>query len=430
MKTFTPSRLFLAIAFVALAGCNNSDTKITELPVAEDPGHGHDHHAELPVGRLAISESDQPVVHIFDLESNQLIETVTLTNPASALYASPDNRFAVAVQRNEDTVEFIDGGLWQELHGDHYDQHKDEPSLTSFSLTDARPTHYVPRADKAAVFFDGNKDTDTVAGLAVLDDESIATNKVIAEHHFDTYMHGTAEIRGDYVLTTLRDPSSESTLPEQITLLEMHGDHFHQEQVFDVMCPALHGSYQTEDYIAFACGDGIVSIKQDGSLFSAQKLANPATMPEGVRIGSLKGSEESNVLIGLSRGGVFLVDLEENQITPFEWQPEPDVNYLSYGFDGHHEHMAMLDNTGKLNLYAAEDNWQLSARIDVFDSIEADAKPIIIASKAHEHLYVIHEHHVMTVNLETQEVTESIHLDFDAGKAAWLGIKGEHEHDH
>ncbi len=430
MKHSSLSSIALAIAALNLVGCNGSETTIIEKEptITPDPGHGHDE--ELPHGRLAISDSEQPLLYIYDLEENELIETINLTHPAEYLYSSPENRYAVAVHRSNDLVEFVDGGLWQELHGDHYDQHEDAPSLTSFTLTDVKPTHYVPRGETTAFFFDGDKDSGAVAGLSVLSDESISEGSIIAHHSFDTYMHGTAEIRGDFVLTTLRDANSESSLPEQVALLEMHGDHFHEEQVFEETCPALHGSFQTEDHIAFACGDGVLVIEQDGELFTASKLANPDTMPEGVRIGSLKGSPESPLMIGLSRGGVFLVDVDHGEITPFEWQPEEDITYLSYGFDGHNEHMLMLDNTGKLNLYAAEEGWQLEKRIEVFEEIAEDAKPLIIASKVDDLVYIVHEHEVLTVDLAEGAVIHDMHLDFEAGKAAWLGIAAEEEHDH
>ena len=433
LNTFNLKALVLACAATVLVGCGDSETNITEIPPTPAPiddGHDHDHDGELGKGRLAIASADQAVVHIFDLEDNSLIESINITNPAEYLYASPENRYAVAVQRSFDTVEFIDGGLGQEAHGDHFDQHADAPVLTSFTLHDVKPTHYVPRGEKAAIFFDGNKETGANANLILLSDESISAEKLIAEHHFDTYMHGTAEIRGEFVLTTLRESDAESSLPTQVALLEVHGDHFHQEQVFETTCPALHGSFQTETHIAFACGDGVLSIEQQGSVFTAQKIANPVDMPEGVRIGSLKGSAESSVMIGGSRAGLFLVDLANQEISSFNWQPEEALTLVSYGFDGHNEHGLILDNTGQLNVFSAETNWQLDKRISVFNALAEDAKPSIIASKAHELIYIINGQEVTTVDLHEGEVVGHFTLDFTPGKAAWLGISTDEEHSH
>ncbi len=431
MKIFSLKSLLLTCTTTALIGCGDSETHITEIaptPVVIDDDHNHDE--ALGKGRLAIADAEQAVIHIFDLEDNTLIGSVNITHPAEYLYASPQNRYAVAVQRSLDHVEFIDGGVWQELHGDHYDQHLDAPSITNFTLNDVKPTHYVPRGDKAAIFFDGDKDTGANAGLSLLSDASIAQEKIIAEHHFDTYMHGTAEVRGEFVLTTLRDNDSESSLPDQVALLEVHGDHFHQEQVFDATCPALHGSFQTEDYVAFACGDGVLAIEQQGSIFTAHKIPNPADMPEDVRIGSLKGSAQSNVMIGASRAGFFLVDLAAEEITPFNWQPEESLASVTYGFDGHNEHMLILDNTGKLNIFSAEANWGLDKKIALYSELAEEAKPLIIASKAHELVYVINGQEVTTVDLHDGEVIGHFDLDFTPAKAAWLGVASEEEHDH
>jgi hypothetical protein len=431
MKKFNLKTIIIACAATALVGCGDSETNITEIaPTPTQIDDEHDHGGELGKGRLAIADADQAVVHIFDLENNSLVESITLTNPAEYLYASPEGRYAVAVQRSLDTVEFIDGGVWQELHDDHYDQHNDTPELISFTLNDVKPTHYVPRGDKAAVFFDGNKETGVNASLSLLSDESIEAETAIAEHHFDTYMHGTAEIRGDFVLTTLRENDAESSLPDRVALLEVHGDHFHQEQVFETTCPALHGSFQTEDYIAFACGDGILAIEQQGNIFTSQKINNPMDMPEGTRIGALKGSEESNVMIGKAGVDFFLVDLADQNITPFNWQQTEGLTSVTYGFDGHNEHMLILDSEGHLNLYSAESNWQFENRIEVFDTQDEDAKPLIVSSKAHELVYIVNGQEVTTVDLHEGVVVGHFDLDFMPGKAAWLGVANEEEHEH
>ena len=430
MKKFRLNTIIVACSALFLAGCGDSETNITEITPTPTDEHDHDHGGEVGKGRLAIADAERAIVHIFDLEDNSLVESVSLTHPAEYLYASPEGRYAVAVQRSVDSVEFIDGGVWQELHGDHYDQHNDAPELISFTLSDVKPTHYVPRDDRAAVFFDGNKETGANASLSILSDESISLSKIIAGYDFETYMHGTAEIRGDYVLTTLRDNNAESSLPDEVVLLEVHSDHFHQEQVFETLCPALHGSFQTETHIAFACGDGVLSIEQQGSVFTPQKIDNPTDMPDGIRIGSLKGSAESSIMIGSSRAGFFLVDLSGQTIKSFNWQQEESLTALTYGFDGHNEHMLILDNKGYLNLFSAETDWKFESRIEVFEPTTDDAKPIIIASKAHEFVYIINGKKITTIDLHDGEVVGNFDLGFNPGKAAWLGVSGEEEHEH
>jgi hypothetical protein len=434
MKKFNLKAIALACTATALVGCGDSETTITEKEptvVAAPADDGHDHDEPLAKGRLAIGEVDQPVVHIYDLETNTLLESVDLTNPASAIHASPENRFAVAVQKDQGTVEFVDGGLWQELHGDHYDQHADTPELSHFSMQGVKPAHFVPRGEQAALFFDGNAETTDDASLHILSDESIAAEKTIAHHDFSTYMHGTAEIRGEYVLTTLREADAEGTYPDQVAVFEIHDDHFHQEQVLDITCPELHGSFQNEHHIMFACEDGILNVEQEGSTFTASKIAYPTDVPESERIYTIKGSEHSSTMLGLTPRGIFVIDPEANSITRFERSAEENAYFPRYAFDAHHEHLLLLDSTGTLNTYSAENNWQLDQSIKVLETLADDVRPLIISSKAHEQVFIIHEQEVIEIDLHDGEVVGHFDLNFVPSNAAWLGVAAEEEeHDH
>ena len=435
MKIISLKSLLLACAATALVGCGDSETNITEItptPTADD----HDHQQEeLGKGRLAIADKDHAIIHIFDLEDNSLIESVSITNPATELHASPGNRYAIAVQIDAvkyGNIEYIDGGVWQELHGDHYDQHVDAPVLTSFSMEGVKPAHYVPREDKTVLFFDGTAESGTSGFFNLLSDESIAAEKVIAEYKFDTNLHGTAEIRGDSVLTALRTPEDgdDDTYPSQIILLETHGDHFHKEQTFDTTCPDLHGSHQTENHIAFACADGILTIAQNGSIFTDSKIAYPADVPESKRIWTLKASEHNPNFLGLTPRGIFIIDPVNQNISRFE-RPEKENDYFPrYAFDGHHEHFLLLDKDGALNAYSAEHDWELEKTIPVFEALADDVRPLIIASKAHELVYIINGKEVTEVDLHEGVVVGHFDLDFTPVKAAWLGVAAEEEHAH
>lgn len=434
MKQFKLSSIALASLTLLITACGDSETTITELEPVVNPDTGDDHHHdhEVNAGRLVMADADQPMIHVYDLETKTLIEQVNTTYQGPSLYTSPEGRFAIATFREQNLVEFVDGGYYQQLHGDHYDLIDAAPSLSGFQLHDVKPTHFKLRDEMSALFFDGNEETGDMSSLVLMDDESIADGSVVAEHHFDTSMHGTAEMRGDFVITTHKSEENTAFMPDQLVLLHRHGDHFHQEQVFDVSCPDLHGSYQNEDHIAFACSDGLVIIEQEGELFNASKIANPEIMPAGVRIGSLRGHFEADTMIGLSRGGIYLVDLTTHSITEFDWQPEEDINYLSYGFDGFDEHALMLDNKGFLNVYNAAENFALEKRIAVFNEMDADSneKPLLVAAKSDEQVYVIYQKEVHQIDLEEGKVVTHFELDFDASSATWVGVFEQEEHDH
>lgn len=419
-----------AILVSLLSACGSEKhTVIDNTPVIDTPSTPEE-PINLPAGRLAFSSPDSNMVNIFDLSQNEIIDSFALTHPASALYASPNGRYAVAIQRNESLVEFIDGGIYLEEHGDHHDLHEDAPAANSFELLDVKPTHYVPVGEHALVFFDGDKDASADAGFAIISDESIDETRVIAEHHYETYQHGTGQIRDNFVLATIRDVNSESSLPETIGLFELHNDHFHQEQTFEHLCPALHGSFQTEDYIAFACSDGVVKIKQDGELFTSSKIVNPSSMPEGVRIGKFIGSEENNTIIGLSRGGVFTVNLETDEIAPFAWQSEGVTNYLAYSVSGDNEAVLVLDDAGFINVFDQHEQWQLTTRFQVIDQLDEEKSAKLIANKAHDISYLVYGNTLYQINFENQSVNELINVEQGIANLTWLGAFEEEAHEH
>jgi predicted small lipoprotein YifL len=141
-----------------------------------DDEHGDDHEGEEgefhieTLGRLAVQESGAASVRIVELDNNSVIATLATTNPVTALAASPDRRYALAVQRNDDLVQFVDGGLWQEDHVSHLHDYRADPMLTPFSLNGVRPTHVEVHGELLAVFNDGLADTDTAASVTVLSD--------------------------------------------------------------------------------------------------------------------------------------------------------------------------------------------------------------------------------------------------------------------
>lgn len=428
----TRKALASAILVSLLSACgSDKHTVIDNTPVVDQPSEPHP-ELELPAGRLAINSPGSNQVSIYDLTSNQVINTFSVTNTVSALYASPNGRYAVAIQRNDNLVEFIDGGIYLEEHGDHHDLHEDAPSANSFELLDVKPTHYVPVGEQVLVFFDGDKDASADAGFAIISDESITESRIVAEHHYETYQHGTGQIRDGFVLATIRDVNSETSLPETIGLFEVHNDHFHQEQTFEHACPDLHGSFQTEDYIAFACNDGVVKVKQEGELFTSSKIANPEELPVGVRIGKFIGSKENNTIIGLSRGGVFAVDLTTDEISPFQWQAEGITSYLAYGVSGDEESIVVLDEAGYINVYNQESQWQSVARFAAITELDAEKSAKLIANKANNHVYLAYGNTVYQIDIEHQTVDEVATFEDGIGNLTWLGAfeEEEHEHDH
>src|SRR5690606_7097286 len=175
------TKLSLAAMLVSvslLSACGDSTTNIVEKdPIADDgDDHDHDHGAISAAGRLAISAKDSNLVSVYELENGALLDTFAVADTPSALAASASKRYALVVQRTTDRVEFVDGGLFQEDHVDHLHPYQQAPALTSFVLSDSRPTHITSTDSQTAVFFDGDVNSSTPAAVAVITDADITTD--------------------------------------------------------------------------------------------------------------------------------------------------------------------------------------------------------------------------------------------------------------
>lgn len=136
--------LAVLAAALALTACGGG------VPAEDD--HEHENVFIDTAGRLAIAEAGSATLRILDLDSGAVEASYTMDNEPSAVYASPGGRYAVVVQRLQDRVQFVDGGIWQEDHGDHQHDYKQSSRLLGWRLTGARPTHYDVQAGVQAAF--------------------------------------------------------------------------------------------------------------------------------------------------------------------------------------------------------------------------------------------------------------------------------------
>ncbi|WP_125716919.1 hypothetical protein [Pseudoalteromonas rubra] len=416
------------------------EAKATESEkAAEHDEHDHDEGVTDVAGRLVVSSADSNVLHVYSTADQSLIDSIGLTYTPQYLYGSENHRYAISVQRTDGLVEFLDGGLYQEAHDDHFHAHQDAPAAVSFHLESVKPTHVTVSEGGIAVFSDGDKETQQNASVAMFNESHISgANKEVAVWEYSTYMHGAAQARGEYLISTLRDSSSESTLPAQIGLFHAHGDHFHDEKIFDVSCPALHGSAQNETTIAFGCADGVALITQAGQAFSASKVANPESFAEGQRVGSLKGHSHSDQYIASAGGQLFMLDSHDAEFAALKWQVTTDHRVSHYGFSASGEHVVVMDSAGKLSVFAAhehdgEHHWEAEHEVMVSDGALAEGQSFSLAfSQAEEAVFVSDplKQQIKKFDLEAGEWSQTFELDIVPGKLVWLGIaKSEAAHD-
>lgn len=440
--------IVLALMLGACGG--DSETNIYAQDVAE-PGHEDDHDhdhdddhddhdhgdEELSQARLVISESGTGVAYIFDAESAELVSSLNLPAAIGYAYPVPGRRYAALVHRNDNWVSFIDGGVWVEDHGDHDHPYAEMPAIVDFFLDGVRPTHYTFTDEQVAVFYDGNVDTSDVAGVATFDEHTVADNGVAATMQFETHMHGAAQVRGEHLYTTERDPAAASTLPDRVSVYHLHGSEYELETIFEEPCPALHGSAQNEEHVFFACGDGVLMIEEhDG--FEVTKITNGEAVAGDSRVGSLRAHEHVEEVIGLVSGNLVRVvpGMVELQAMPAAFpvnEGHQNGAVVAAEFVTGGEHFVALLADGTLVVLDAHD-WDVLAEIAVTDASalqEGQRLGLVVQPSGHE-AYVINPGlmQVIPVDFEELAAEEPWQLEFVPGASVWLGYGHEEEHDH
>lgn len=444
----TKNCLALAISVALLSACGDTTVEINELApiVIENPDHDHD---EINgAGRLVVSAIDNNFVQVLELPEKTELATFMVNATPSAIFSSGDYRYAAIVQRNQDLVNFIDGGLWQENHVDHLHDYQEAPRFMPFQLTGVRPTHFQQAPGQLAVFFDGNSATGAAASVAVLTDADIGEDRSdYPQLTLTTHQHGAAQARGEFLISTLRDANSSTTLPTQVALYKKHSDHFDEVQVFAETCPNLHGSAQNHDFVAFGCADGVLLIAQDGETFTASKLANTADFTGTQRVGTLVGAPEAEHFVGLAGADVFAIHAKDNEMEKLDWQPGAATAVWGSDFAYQDKRFVLLDNTGQLTIFEYHGHEHANTNTAAFSFLakvqvtEADLTALpagsrfqLAVSAADDKVYVTDPiaKQLITIDVHEAEITARKQLNFTPHKLAWVGIAEptEEHHDH
>ncbi len=426
-QKFFPT-LFLLGLPALLTACGGSDTTIIErepIPITD----GHDHDDVLTQGRLLVAVKDQPKIGIWDIRAAALLEEYTLNEPASALYASPSHRYGFVIQRTADLVNAVDSGLSQDDHGDHKDDVIAAPRWLAFGTTQSRPTHFTTTETQSVIFYDGNADTATPAKVGVFTEDNLHNNTPGIWLDYATHMHGAAQARGDYLISTIRDPLATNTLPDRVGVYEASSGFFSEQQIFTETCPGLHGSAQNEHQIAFGCTDGVLVITQTEDTFTAKKIANPANFSGSTRIGTLLGHEHNAEFVGIASGQFFSLDGINDTINPINWI-DPTLTTLptalAYGFADGGELFVILDNQGWITLLNTN-NWTVSTRIQAITSnlsaLPNGARFELAVTPAHM-IYVSDPiaNQIKQIDLHEAKVSGTLQLNATPSKVVWLGI--------
>ena len=403
-------------------------------------GGGDDEHADSMIdtaGRLAIAENAAAGVRVFDLDGQVIATTVAMDSAPSALYTSPGGRYVVAMQRLQDKVQFIDGGIWQEDHTDHLHDYKQAAVKIDWTLTGSRPTHYDVQAGKQAAFFmDGNTATTPVqnAGVRLITDASIAARRIDASLDLSLPIHGLGEPVDNKLLTVSRAPDATTTLPTHLELYQRNGSAYTYDRQLATRCEGMHGSFSSGNHTAVGCIDGVMVVTHTSATAVADRMVNTP-----LRIGTIAGHPRlTGQFIGIGTEGTaaappvttrfFAIDATAGTSAPLSLPGWDNGRVLrAFAFDRSGTRFAVVDNQGALRMVVRQSNaWVLGPVVTgVVPNMPAAAPwPAIVANGAKDEFYITDPvaKELVTVNSQTGAVVRRTALGFTPSAMTWTGI--------
>lgn len=387
-------------------------------------------------GRLALADHDQAMVHLHDLDSGALAGSFPVAGPAATLYASPGGRYAVALQRPQDRVQFVDGGIWQEDHGEHLHDYKEAGRLMPFSITGPQPTHYdVQHGRQAAVFMDGRANVMPVqnASVQLFTDASVAAGRLEASLDLPIAIHGLAEPLDDTLLAAHRADDAGDTLPTHLQRFDRSGAGYVAGPLVQTRCDGMHGSYTSGRITAAGCLDGLLVVKHTATGLEDTRVATAS------RVGTVAGHPKlPGHFIGISNVGTgatattrfYAVDGAAGtsvEMAPTGWTPAQVRR--AHGFDRSGQKFFILDNLGTLHVMQRQDNaWVTAAQLPTVIASPAAGTGVPLtsfaANGARDEIYLSDPvtQQIVVVDSSALTVQQRIPVGMKVSSMTWLGI--------
>lgn len=437
MKTSSPRivRPLLLSSLIAsallLAACGGG------VETKDDDDHDHDPVTLNTAGRLALVEQDGKTLRIHDLDSGSNEASHALDHAPSAVYPSPNGRYAVLMQRTQDQVQFVDGGVWQEDHGDHLHDYKQASRLLSWKLAGSRPTHYDLQAGKqAAIFLDGNTAASPVqnAGVRLLTDASIAAGETVASLNLAAPIHGLGEPVDNKLLVVSRAADAADALPTHLSLYQRNGSAYTLDRQVPTRCNGMHGSFSSGSSTVAGCLNGMLLVRHTG----ASTVSDGQLISTPLRVSTLAGHPRlPDQFIGIATEGAApapvttrFYALNGSTATATDFVPqgwETARQRRSHGFDRSGQRFFVLDDQGTLIVAQRSGaSWTNVARVSgAIPAMPTAAPwPALVANGAKDEIYLSDPvaRQLVVINSQTGAVVSRRDLGFVPAYAAWLGI--------
>ena len=417
-----------AVRVVASDGLEPQE--LVELPFPEGDHHEEEEHELELAGRLLIGDGETGALSVIDLETGHVHQDeFNLGSRAGRIYPTMSGRFAIAVSSDANAVNIIDGGLYLEEHGDHFDLIERDVSLLGIDLTGDRPVHMYVGGEWATVYYDGSGD------FALINEHEL-------EEEGSSYVpitmnagaqHGAViPLEDDLFAVSLQHPNyaqnpEEYRLPIGAEIWDLDGNSLHRAEG----CPDLHGDAGNGHMAVFGCTGGALMVEAHDGEYEDAFIPAPAGSPDDFRLTSVWGYYGLDHFFALgSAVGLYVVEPEEGsmeQLIPASEALRPIQVALSH--DG--ELLVVVMSDGEVRLYEAHDLDLLASSSDALgDEIDPGfwARPHVATAPGR--IFITDSAAGEVIALDTHDLEEAGHWEI-AGtptKIAFVGILGEGDH--
>ena len=256
---------------------------------------------EAVAWRLFVADHMSSTITAIDLDEPEQRWTFDVAGPAK-LYPSPSESLVIAVQSDDEQVDFLSSGLTLDSHGDHADIEVSDPSAIG-AIEGPRPFHVFTHDGKVAIAFDKGGYASVFAEQAVLDDTLAAERIPMNVAH-----HGFVAPIGEYFVNSIasEEPVEADDAPPPVGIGAFAADGSAMGEMH--VCTDLHGEAFSGNFLLAGCKEGIVALDTGDGPDAFTMLPYPTDFPEGYT-GTLLGSPAMQIFLGnYGADAVVIVD--------------------------------------------------------------------------------------------------------------------------
>ena len=252
--------------------------------------------------RLFIADQADGTVTVVDRDAPDQRWSFDFAGP-SRLYASPSGQAVIAVQSDDDRVDFLRSGIALEGHGDHSDISVSDPAAMDAHLTGPRPFHVVTHGHETAINFDRGGYVSFLSEGALQDG-----TLEVEEFQQNRAHHGFAAKLGDVIISSVASDAEveDGGAPPRVGIAAYDAG---GERIGEVeTCTDLHGEAFSGSYLLAGCKEGVIAVSEADEGADFTMLPYPESFPEA-KTGTLLGSSAMQIFLGdYGRESVVIID--------------------------------------------------------------------------------------------------------------------------